>query len=97
MHARCRFRLRARAPGPPLTAKPPPTALLTRQAALLTRRTALLLTRQVMWNTKMLARGRRVNREFAFISFRTQLQAARALHWMHGCQVRRGRCGALAG
>jgi hypothetical protein len=35
----------------------------------------------------MLARGRRVNREFAFISFRDQLQAARALHWMHGCQI----------
>eukprot|EP00878_Enallax_costatus_P004278 GHUV01004509.1.p1 GENE.GHUV01004509.1~~GHUV01004509.1.p1 ORF type:complete len:808 (+),score=279.60 GHUV01004509.1:271-2694(+) len=34
---------------------------------------------QVMWNTKMLARGRRVNREFAFISYSTPLEAARAV------------------
>lgn len=33
----------------------------------------------------MLARGRRVNREFAFISYSCPLEAARAVHWLHGC------------
>jgi hypothetical protein len=42
---------------------------------------------QVMWNTKMLARGRRVNREFAFISYATPLEAARAVHWLDGCRL----------
>ncbi|KAF6255433.1 hypothetical protein COO60DRAFT_1702833 [Scenedesmus sp. NREL 46B-D3] len=42
---------------------------------------------QVMWNTKMLARGRRVNREFAFISYASRLEAARAVHWLDGCRL----------
>lgn len=42
---------------------------------------------QVMWNTKMLARGRRVNREFAFISYSSPLEAARAVHWLDGCRL----------
>jgi hypothetical protein len=40
-----------------------------------------------MWNTKMLARGRRVNREFAFISYASPLEAARAVHWLDGCRL----------
>ncbi len=42
---------------------------------------------QVMWNTKMLARGRRVNREFAFISYSHAREAARAVHWLDGCSI----------
>lgn len=42
---------------------------------------------QVMWNTKLLAKGKRVNREFAFISFSTQEEAANAIRWMHGCYI----------
>lgn len=42
---------------------------------------------QVMWNTKMLARGRRVNREFAFISYASPREAARAVHWLDGCRL----------
>ena len=40
-----------------------------------------------MWNTKLLARGRKVNREFAFISFATPEAATAAIHWMHGAYV----------
>lgn len=36
---------------------------------------------------RMLARGRRVNREFAFISYSTPLEAARAVHWLDGCRL----------
>jgi hypothetical protein len=46
-----------------------------------------LLPFQVMWNTKMLARGRKVNREFAFISYSSPLEAARAVHWLDGCRL----------
>lgn len=35
----------------------------------------------------MLARGRRVNREFAFISYASPLEAARAVHWLDGCRL----------
>eukprot|EP00879_Flechtneria_rotunda_P011422 GHRR01011931.1.p1 GENE.GHRR01011931.1~~GHRR01011931.1.p1 ORF type:complete len:174 (+),score=90.62 GHRR01011931.1:378-899(+) len=37
-----------------------------------------------MWNTKLLAKGKRVNREFAFISFSSEAEAANAIAWMHG-------------
>jgi hypothetical protein len=40
-----------------------------------------------MWNTKLLARGRRVNREFAFISFSNPAAAARALAALHGSRA----------
>lgn len=39
---------------------------------------------QVMWNTKLLAKGKRVNREFAFISFTTPEEAGNAIHWLNG-------------
>lgn len=35
----------------------------------------------------MLARGRRVNREFAFISYSSPVEAARAVHWLDGCKL----------
>lgn len=37
-----------------------------------------------MWNTKLLAKGKRVNREFAFISYTTPEEAGNAIRWMHG-------------
>jgi hypothetical protein len=37
-----------------------------------------------MWNTKLLAKGKRVNREFAFISYSTPEEAGNAIYWMHG-------------
>jgi RNA recognition motif-containing protein len=43
-----------------------------------------LLDAQVMWNTKLLAKGKRVNREFAFISFVTPEEAANAIRWLNG-------------
>jgi hypothetical protein len=39
---------------------------------------------QVMWNTKLLAKGKRVNREFAFISYTTPEEAGVAIRHMHG-------------
>jgi hypothetical protein len=45
------------------------------------------LPHQVMWNTKLKARGRLVNREFAFISYSSPLEAARAVHWLDGCRL----------
>lgn len=42
---------------------------------------------QVMWNTKALQRNRRVNREFAFISFGRPGDALRAIHWLNGCNI----------
>lgn len=42
---------------------------------------------QVMWNTKLLARGRKVNREFAFISFLQPEAAGHAIHWMHNAYI----------
>lgn len=35
----------------------------------------------------MRGRGKKVNREFAFLSFETPLGAARAAHWLDGCRV----------
>eukprot|EP00775_Hariotina_reticulata_P005202 gene5202-5440_t len=43
-----------------------------------------ILDAQVMWNTKLLAKGKRVNREFAFISYSTPEEAGNAIYWMHG-------------
>ncbi len=40
-----------------------------------------------MWNTKLLAKGKKVNREFAFISYSTPEEANTAIHWMHGGYV----------
>jgi hypothetical protein len=40
-----------------------------------------------MWNTKMRGRGKKVNREFAFLSYASRLDAARAVHWLDGCRV----------
>lgn len=37
-----------------------------------------------MWNTKLLAKGKRVNREFAFISYTTPEEAGVAIRHMHG-------------
>jgi RNA recognition motif-containing protein len=37
-----------------------------------------------MWNTKLLAKGKRVNREFAFISYNTPEEAGNAIRCMHG-------------
>jgi RNA recognition motif-containing protein len=40
-----------------------------------------------MWNTKLLAKGKKVNREFAFISYSSQEEAATAIRCMHGTYV----------
>ena len=40
-----------------------------------------------MWNTKLLAKGKKVNREFAFISYTTPEEAATAIRCMHGAYV----------
>jgi hypothetical protein len=37
-----------------------------------------------MWNTKLLAKGKRVNREFAFISYNSPDEAGNAIRNMHG-------------
>lgn len=37
-----------------------------------------------MWNTKLLAKGKRVNREFAFISYSSPEEAGNAIRFMHG-------------
>ena len=37
-----------------------------------------------MWNTKLLAKGKRVNREFAFISYSSPEEAGNAIRGMHG-------------
>lgn len=42
---------------------------------------------QVMWNTKLLAKGKKVNREFAFISYSTPDEAATAIQWMHNAYI----------
>lgn len=39
---------------------------------------------QVMWNTKLLTKGKRVNREFAFISYKSPDEAGNAIRAMHG-------------
>lgn len=40
-----------------------------------------------MWNTKQLVRGRKINREFAFISFLASESAHEAIRWMHGTYI----------
>lgn len=39
---------------------------------------------QVMWNTRQLSKGKKINREFAFISYGTPEEAQRAIGIMHG-------------
>jgi hypothetical protein len=42
---------------------------------------------QIMWNTKMRGKGKKINREFGFLSFSTPNEAATAIRWMHGAVI----------
>ncbi|GBF93806.1 hypothetical protein Rsub_06138 [Raphidocelis subcapitata] len=42
---------------------------------------------QILWNTKLRAKGKKVNREFAFLSFSSPEEAATAIRWMHGAAI----------
>jgi RNA recognition motif-containing protein len=71
------------------------TCVLTLPAALATPRASLgsptsqsltpvPVPAQVMWNTRQLQKGKKINREFAFISYATPEEAQRAINFMHG-------------
>jgi len=40
-----------------------------------------------MWNTKQRGKGKKINREFAFLSFSTPEEASTAIRWMHGACI----------